>query len=170
LFSFCSLTINAQYSKNRFIYNAKDYQQSSKHYSPFVAGAGSCLVPGLGQVYCGEYGRGAAFMGGYVGCQIVFIAGIMTLFTNNKYPANSNAVRSNNSHQNIGIGLAIGGFSVGTVVYVASIFDAIKVAKINSLAYDGKSSTKINFKLHPCVLSNPFNAHKSLGLALNVSF
>jgi hypothetical protein len=35
-------------------------------YNPAVSGICSLIVPGLGQMMCGETGRGLAFMGGYV--------------------------------------------------------------------------------------------------------
>jgi hypothetical protein len=48
LIQFFVKAISAQYNINRYNYNVSEYQKSTKHYSPFIAAAGSYLIPGLG--------------------------------------------------------------------------------------------------------------------------
>ena len=70
--SLMTTTLSAQiapgmkYRDLKRIYNPRYYVKSSVDpYSKFWAGAASFVIPGLGQVICGETGRGVAVFGGY---------------------------------------------------------------------------------------------------------
>ena len=54
-----------KYKELKKVYSKSDYNKTSgQPYSPFIAGLGSWLVPGLGQLYDGEGGRGlVVFLG-----------------------------------------------------------------------------------------------------------
>lgn len=57
------------YKELKYIYDYRYYRlsQSSEFYSPAWCGVASGFIPGLGQMMCGEIGRGFAFLGGVVG-------------------------------------------------------------------------------------------------------
>lgn len=54
------------------MYDFRNYNRSIyDRYSPAGSGIASFFIPGLGQMICGEWGRGFAWLGGSVGCYIV---------------------------------------------------------------------------------------------------
>jgi hypothetical protein len=66
---FISCVANSQYKINKTKYNYRTYSyQKSDPYIPAVAGVASFFVPGLGQMFANELGRGACFLGGFVVC------------------------------------------------------------------------------------------------------
>lgn len=63
-----NLTVDMKYKELKYLYNYKDYSPvMADRYSPALAGVTSFLIPGLGQMICGEVGRGFAFLGGSIG-------------------------------------------------------------------------------------------------------
>ena len=56
---------NLKYKDLKKLYSKRDYKKTSgQPYSPFIAGLGSFVIPGLGQLYDGEGGRGlCVFLG-----------------------------------------------------------------------------------------------------------
>src|SRR5450759_4570003 len=82
-----STSINAQYKINKTKYNFRTYTyQVGDPYNTALAGIASLLIPGLGQMVSGEGGRGAAFLGGYVGCWVVYGVGVGTMINAVSYP------------------------------------------------------------------------------------
>jgi len=159
LIQFLVKSLSAQYEMNRFKFHVSEYQKSTKRYSPLLAAGGSYLVPGLGQLYCNETFRGLSFLGGYVGCIALTVVGLTNQTNQMVGPFQLNEV------------LMISGFAGSILIRFGSIFDAIKVAKINSIAYDHqRSSSRLNYQIGPTLVQNTMNSKVNLGLKLNVSF
>jgi hypothetical protein len=118
------VTVNAQYSKNKKLYNHHDYvYQPSDPVPPAIAGLSSLFVPGMGQLISDETIRGLAFMSAYA---VVFSAYIID------YSESFNRV---NARGNNYILLAAG------CINVLSIIDAVRVTKVNNMAYRDKGTS-----------------------------
>lgn len=93
-----------KYKEYKSKYNTYNYNSSiDDHYSPWLA-ATNLMIPGLSQMLCGEFGRGACMAGGYLLCYA-------TLFTD---------------------AVMVGSMGItGLLIY--SIIDGVKVAKIKSM-------------------------------------
>ena len=64
-----------KYKEMAKIYDYRNYKKSVyDNYSPAGSGVASFFIPGLGQMICGEWGRGFAWLGGHCGCFIVAVA------------------------------------------------------------------------------------------------
>ena len=113
---------NGQYriNKTKYDYRSYDYRKSDPC-SPAVAGFASLLLPGTGQMISGEFGRGAAFFGGYAACITIFISGSLV-------------------HDiNTAVALDLIGFMGVVAVDLISVVDAVRVAKLNNLVFRDKS-------------------------------
>ena len=61
-----------KYKEMAKVYDYRLYQKSLyDRYSPVGSGVASFFIPGLGQMICGEWGRGFAWLGGHVGCYML---------------------------------------------------------------------------------------------------
>ena len=61
-----------KYKEMAKTYDYRLYQKSLyDRYSPAGSGIASFFIPGLGQMICGEWGRGFAYLGGHVGCYML---------------------------------------------------------------------------------------------------
>lgn len=62
-----------KYSALKYIYDYRDYDYygCTQYYSTTGAGIASFMLPGLGQILCGEKGRGWAWLGGALGAAVV---------------------------------------------------------------------------------------------------
>ncbi|MBO5876314.1 MAG: hypothetical protein J6Q37_01610 [Bacteroidales bacterium] len=61
-----------KYKEMAKVYDYRLYQKSLyDRYSPVGSGIASFFIPGLGQMICGEWGRGFAYLGGHVGCYML---------------------------------------------------------------------------------------------------
>ena len=125
LLLFVTLTCSGQYSELKKEYNYKDYtpEQSDK-YSPAFAGVMSAVIPGSGQMYCGETARGFKYLFGSALGAAVFMGGYTT------------KARDENYGEDVVFGSII--TTVGLVVflysYVGGIADAPKVAKVKNMS------------------------------------
>ncbi|MDR2083425.1 MAG: hypothetical protein LBP67_00290 [Bacteroidales bacterium] len=150
---------NMLYNEYKGLYQPSLYvSHYSDPYNPAIAGVCSYFIPGLGQMLCGEVGRGFAYLGGTVGCFAVSVTGmaITAAFLN---PA----------------GLVI--FTCGLIgcaaIDICSIIDAVKVAKIkNMYTRDIRNMTAINIELAPYIdyLTIGNNFVMPVGASLIVSF
>ncbi len=69
-----------KYRELKEYYSYKDYEKMPDQYrSPAGVGVASYLIPGLGQMICGEGWRGTAFLGGWLACHFVTLTGIAEL-------------------------------------------------------------------------------------------
>jgi len=149
-----SLSASAQYSYNRTIYDYRYYhRQIGDPYDPTVAGALSFLMPGLGQMLTDELGRGLGFLAGDVGCVVLtFIGANIAMFSDDP----------------VGPGLMLTGIAGSLAVYIWSIADAVRVAKVNNMAWHGASQPPA-IQLQPGLITS-YNGKLSPGLTLSLRF
>lgn len=164
----CMLLISegagAQYRINKTKYDYRSYSsQSGDPYNPTLAGLTSFLIPGLGQMISGETGRGAAFLGGFAGGAIMIIAGVNL----------SNTYTENEPGNEGSIVLVAGLVTVGLIsmigVDIWAVTDAIRVAKVNNLAFRDKNKTGYTLQVNPYIGS--FRTENiPVGISLRVRF
>ncbi len=159
----CNIS-NAQYRVNKKQYDHKSYvYQYGDPYNPTMVGAVSYFVPGLGQMLMGEGTRGVAFLASYAGCMTLSFVGFMETFVDI-----DNGGDGARGQKLMWIGL---GSSMGIAFW--SVFDAVRVAKVNNLAYRDKNRSSMNFKLEPYLVNaSVFNdkTNISKGLSLKITF
>lgn len=150
-----------QYSINKHSYNAQDYfYQTGDRYDPTIAGVTSLLFPGLGQVVAGETGRGLLFFGGTIVSTVITLGSITRESVTELESGSSRTVE-------FGSGAYIGFFaSLG--IWVWSIFDAVKVAKVNNLAYRDRNKVGLH-NFSPALIQNPNNGQLAAGLGFRIS-
>ena len=147
--------VNAQYRINKTTYDYHDYRhQAGDRYSPTVAGVTSFFLPGLGQMLSGEGGRGLCFLGGYLGFGTVYCVGIVRAFDGGGGAA----------------GLLYTGMAGLIVVDIWSIVDAIRVAKVNNLAFRDKNRTSLNLKIRPYINRTDYLTTSKLTTGISLKF
>ena len=154
---------NAQYKFNKTKYDYRTYSyQVGDPYNPGVSGVCSFLIPGLGQMFAGEGGRGAAFLLSDLGFTIIYATGYVKATTSISLDSNSTD----------GAGLMVFGLVGMLVVDIWSIVDAVRVAKVNDLAFRDRSRVSINYKIRPFISSaNDFGREKLIsGVSFRVTF
>lgn len=128
---------NMKYKHYKSFYDYKDYTPTlSDRYSPAWSGVASFFIPGLGQMVCGEVGRGFAWLGGTVGCWAA--AGLGNIFA---YFGDEEGeiVRT----------VAMAG---AIALHVFAIGDGIRVAKVkNMYEQDLKKMYSLDIDLYPSV-------------------
>jgi len=175
----CSI-VNAQYEVNKTKYDYHNYvYEAGDPYRPVFAGVTSFLVPGLGQMISGEFDRGVNFLGGYVGCWGIYFgykliikssmegiflissgrAGLYTLFgeTVDSEPEVEPLVL-------LVVGL--------TIIETWAVVDAIRVAKINNLAWRDMNKTGYNIDIQPYInrIQSNNRDQPQMGLTVTVNF
>ena len=160
---FVSVLANGQYKINKTKYNYRTYSyQVGDPYNTGVAGLCSLLIPGLGQMLSGETGRGLAFLGTDLGFSVVYVVGILKA---------SNDI-NNYGEPTSGTGLIAAGGIGMLVVDIWSIVDAVRVAKVNNLAFRDKNKTSCSFKIQPyvSVINNYSTTRSASGISFKVIF
>jgi len=168
LFLIISLLISssteAQYRINKQKYDYRTYSfQPGDPYNVNLAGIASYLIPGLGQMISGEDNRGLFFLGGFLACGTVSIVGTQI----ESYDTEPWEPREYGNNEVIIAGL------IGVVIVdLWSIIDAVKVAKVNNLAYRDQNKTSLNLQLQPYINLTYYaqNALIPIGLTLKVKF
>lgn len=163
--------MNSQcYKLNKYKFDSHLYiPEYGDAYNPALSGVCSFLVPGLGQVVCGETGRGIAFFGAYIGCFVVAEAGAVQI-TSNLYDYNGNY---NSGGSNAGVGTMLLGLGGMAFVGIWSIVDAVKVAKVNDMYYRSlrkTSSIKLEMSPYTEKLSINNQVITPVGLSMRVKF
>lgn len=132
LLLFVTLTCSGQYSELKKKYDHKDYtpQQTDK-YSPAFAGVMSAIVPGAGQMYCGEGARGFKYLFGSALGAAVFFGGWNTTARDRNYGEDTT----------VGNIITTAGLVVFLYSYVGGIADAPKVAKVKNMSPRISAST-----------------------------
>ncbi len=168
---FCSFFVaQAQtYKLNKEVYNTREYiPQYGDPNNPMIAGLSSFILPGLGQVLCGETARGMAFFGGSMACMGVSVVGMLqNMESNNFFDENNNVVDTK------GFGLMLAGVLGYFIVDVWSVFDAVNVAKVNNMYFqDVREEKEIGFLLNPYIGNHNYLGQRttSVGLSLQVIF
>ncbi len=153
-----SVSASAQYKVNKQKYNYKDYEsQQGDPYNPIVLGGASLLLPGLGQIMADEVLRGSYFILGAVG-------GCVLLYNGTKKYIDSGLVLGGEEALQ-GLGTMMIGAAIFLTVQIWAMIDAMRVAKVNSMALRDQAS---NFKILP-YLGNVSNSDKLVaGLTLQI--
>lgn len=152
---FVSHFSTAQYKINKLKYDPRTYTpQSGDPYNPTLAGLESLLIPGLGQLLSGEPVRGGIFFGSWI---LLFgTAYIMAANTD-----------SDESYGYIALPIFA---SFG--ILIASIVDAVEVAKVNSLAFRDQNGYALKLEIKPYLRTSLHGAkiQPNLGLTLGIKF
>jgi TM2 domain-containing membrane protein YozV len=158
---FITTVSNAQYKVNKTKYDYKMYQpQVGDPYNPGVAGLTSFLIPGLGQMIAGEGGRGAAFLGGNAGTLVLLFVG----------SGMSAADIEDGGDGSSGLGLVTVGALGALAVDIWAIVDAVRVSKVNNMAFQDKNKTSL-MVIPSVITSDYFGKNKvTPGLSLQVTF
>jgi hypothetical protein len=152
---FICLVVNAQYRINKKKYDYQSYiRLPGDPYNPAGAGFASMVVPGLGQALSDEPGRGLAFFGGSVGC--LFLAA-SALEIHNPDIAERTAILS-------GIGIIS--------LWIWSITDASRVAKVNNLAWRDRNKASLKLELLPNISTLNYAGPDKItaGISLKITF
>lgn len=137
-------TCSAQYSVNKKDYDFRIYTyQPGDPYNPRGAGEASALIPGLGQMICGEGARGAGFLLGWMGSLSIFIIGI-TMDYDERDPDFQQKITT----QKV---LCFSGLAGSVTFWIWSIKDAVKVAKVNNMAFRDKRKVQRETNIYPYI-------------------
>ena len=149
-----------RYRDYKNLYDARTYRaQWGDPYSPVASGVLSALLPGMGQIISGEWGRGLGFLGGYMALALA-TGGLSSDSTNSGFGTDFMKV-------------VTGSAFLG--VYIWNICDAVKVAKIKNLYMRDirGDQAALDFNLQPyfnCVPATSGNSQFVGGLALTMKF
>ena len=164
------VTASAQrYSLNKHNFDVHMYiPEYGDAYNPTISGLCSFFVPGMGQMFCGETGRGLAFLGGFIGCSLLTVAGANVISANlgyNGYDYNGN--------RNAGVAPMLIGMGGMVFVSIWSIVDAVQVAKVNSMYYRSlRRTSSIKVEMSPYVEQLSINNQVTtpVGLSMRLKF
>lgn len=161
--------VEAQYKINKTKYDYRTWQlEPGDPYNPGLCGGINVLVPGVGQMIAGEGGRGAAFLGGYAGGVIIYAVGAVKAAV-----ALDDELQGGPAYDGEGLGLMVVGVGAMLTIWIWSIVDGVRVAKVNNLAFRDKHSQGYEFKLEPYVAPLSRGGGSSVvhgGLSLQVRF
>ena len=150
-----------KYKELKDIYNPKDYVKSSN--DPHISGLyglASAVVPGLGQIVCGEVGRGVAVIAGDAAFGVAATVCVYKFLdyvekdTNGNYMKDADGlfvVTDENAAKKWGYGLI--GVAAGNLVYwVWNICDAVKVARVKNMYFqDLNGGRAMEINMYPTV-------------------
>jgi len=164
-------TMNAQrYSDLKLKYDYHQYTpQIGDLYNPTVSGLCSFIIPGLGQVVCGETGRGLAFFGGSIGCGILYSVGVAQ-FT---YAMNNSIINGTPSIPTSGVGTMLLGLAGMAAIDIWAIVDANHVAKVkNMYLSDTRKTSGMDLEVAPYVAQYNINNQivTPVGMTMRVKF
>jgi TM2 domain-containing membrane protein YozV len=175
LLALFAVNIQAQtFSQNKLQYDYHRYMpQFGDPFNPALSGVCSVIIPGLGQMVCGEVGRGLAFLGGTYGSMMVGMVGLaMVMGSSGQYDYPLGVSRPNTMGLT-GAGLALVGFTAMTGIYIWSIVDAVNVAKVNNMYIQHlRKTSSLNLELAPYLSQISVNnqVEMPVGLSLRVTF
>jgi len=161
-------SVNAQYSVNKIRYDhrAWEYHPDDPH-NPAICGVVNLFVPGVGQMIAGEGGRGAAFLVGTMGCFALYGVGAVKTTL-----AVEEAITYNREYQGEGLAMMGIGLLGAITLEIWSIVDAVRVAKVNNLAWRDKNnqSYRLDFEPYIAPLTYSDNSHVQVGVNIAVRF
>jgi hypothetical protein len=123
--------------------------QDGDPYSPIWSGIASCIIPGAGQMICDETVRGLSFLGGYIGCAVLFVYGgaetVEQMLLVNSEPFIPRII-SYRGPVKMALGL-VGMAGIG----LWSVIDAVHVAKVNNMFSQSQfhHTGSVNLKIEP---------------------
>ncbi len=165
---------DVRYRDIKGYYNHREYSAwVGDCYIPSVAGVASFFLPGLGQCYCDEWGRGLGIFGANVAFALLGGAETSLMFYE--------AVKGSDNYRKYGTpdadsNLIMGASAAALLVTVAgaatlniwNIFDAVRVAKVKNMYYQ-------DVRRHPVIVLAPavgtdYGMNPTLGLGLKLTF
>ena len=169
----------AKYKTLKESYNYKDYNRMpDDKYSTAWSGVASFFIPGLGQMICDEVGRGFAWLGTSIGCQI--LTGIGSAMITGTFYGYDPDFENNgtleveiNGATTMGMLLFSAGLLGTLAVDISAIVDAVRVAKVkNMFEQDKKASHTLNVSMYPSVnyAHTPTGVQPAAGLTLAMRF
>lgn len=166
-----AIQANAQrYSINKYKYDYHMYvPEYGDPYNPGMSGVCSFLVPGLGQMICGETGRGIAFLGAYTGFAVLTEVGAIQII-------NSNGGYNGDNYYNTtpkGSGTMLIGLGGMLVVSIWSIVDAVHVAKVNDMYIRSlRKTSAVKLEMSPYMEQLSINNQRvtPVGMSMRVKF
>lgn len=168
----------SSYKEKRNYYKNVPYQYDyMDRLNPWLSSLASYFLPGLGQIVSGETGRGLAFMGGTVACQVVALIGLAGLShssTNNNYYTGYGGYsyyyyNNNDNNETLYAAMLVGGLISTVGVYIWNIVDAYQVAKINNLYARDLRKSHLSIQLSPSVLPTKTYASNSYAFGATLS-
>lgn len=149
--------VSVKYRNYSSLYRASDYVWApGDRYLPALSGVASFIIPGLGQMICGEVGRGFAFLGMTVGVPVVATVAAVAF----------------DSYASMASCIAVGVLGC-LAIDIWNIVDAVQVAKIkNMYLQDMRREYSFDMDLFPSVNCIPTSSgmQTSFGLTLAMSF
>ena len=127
------------------------------------------MIPGLGQMVCGEVGRGVAFLGAYTGCAVIVGVGVAQIYSNSF----DYYYTGNTGNSSAGTGFILLGLGGAAVVSIWSIIDAVNVAKVNNMYLRTlRNTSNIKVEMSPYVehLSINNQVVTPLGMTMRLKF
>lgn len=172
-----NLDLSKYIERSKYYKNQYYRREPSDPHNQWVAGIASYFVPGLGQMICGETGRGIAFLGGAAGASLVTIVGYAGLVGS---VANSDLYDTGSYNTSGGVPIFAAMTVVGALatlgIEIWSIADAVNVAKVNNLyARDRRNHSQIKIQIAPYIENNKYaqitlGNKPQMGLSLRVNF
>ena len=142
------ITVYAQYRINKTKYNYHTYSyQKGDPMNPALCCVAS-IIPGVGQMICGEPGRGLCFLGGFAGSAAFTYAGV-AVFATSIPASDSEPVKEGQMLT----GLLMVATGIGGIISfdIWSIVDAVHVARITNMAFRDQNKTSLDLKLKPYI-------------------
>lgn len=175
ILSFSFAAAQAQtYKINKYNYDYRMYMpMPGDANNPGVMGLASFFIPGLGQMLCGETGRGLAFLGSSVALKGIAIAGY-SLGTDWVETHHGWGTHAHYETSTTGIIVMVTGLAAAVAVDLWSIVDAVRVAKVNNMYIQDvrNNMSNISIELNPFVDSNNYlgQNNTSAGLSMKIVF
>ena len=145
------------YAEYKDLYDSRFYRREyGDPYSPALCGIGSFFIPGLGQGFAGEWGRGLAFFGAHIG---IAAAGYLLATEGDMDEV-----------------AAIPAAALLLINDIWSIVDAVKVAKIKNMYIQDirKMQSNLELRVTPTLMMVSGYASRNFstapGIALSLSF
>ncbi len=173
----CGFSQTYEMPRYRDIKDQFDHTEYSKQdddrYVPCIAGVASLIVPGLGQCYCDEWGRGLGIFGANVGFVLLGTAETSLMF----YEAvkGSDYYRKYgfpDSRSNLVMGASAAALLVtlagATALNVWNIFDAVRIAKVKNMYYQDVRRQPV-IVLAPAI-GTDYAMSPTLGMGVRLTF
>jgi hypothetical protein len=115
---------------------------------------------------CGEGLRGTCFLLGWAGSLTVSVAGLLHTTSAFEWDPNFRQVQSTSKR------MIVGGLVSAGVIWIWSIADASRVARVKNLALRDKKKVSGNISIQPYInfQSYSLNNKTQLGLSANINF
>lgn len=163
-----------KYREYKKFYSPSEWShQPGDRHSPAVGGICSWLIPGLGQMICGEVGRGFGWLGGAIGCCVVISTGsLLSAGAAASYSSGRTSYQSANALFITGSVLTIVGSAGLLAVDICAIVDGVRVAKIkNMYERDVRQLSSLSVDLQPYFAAVPGNSSVPVaGASLRIRF